>query len=51
MTRTHPSGPPAVGSWIPLIALELVPNLAAGDIPRVVAVVFAEKYSREDLGR
>jgi hypothetical protein len=31
MTRTHPSRPPAVGSWIPLIALVVGPNLPAGD--------------------
>ena len=31
MRRTPPSGPPTVGSWIPLIALVVGPNLAAGD--------------------
>jgi hypothetical protein len=31
MMRTPPSSPPAVGTWIPLIALELGLNYAAGD--------------------
>lgn len=32
MRRTPPSGAPAVATWTPLIALEVAPSGAAGDI-------------------
>ena len=34
MRRTPPFGAPAVATWTPLIALEVAPNLAAGDTRR-----------------